>query len=187
MFGLTIPVMIWRNPIASAVFLGLSMGLLLASQISPRLTLAVHWIYVVMITGVIVYQLVIGEPSLAFILPANITGALYLSRMLTMTTPASVLIDALVKATRPLDRIGFNSQKFGLAVAIMVRSVPYLMSTVDGIRQAARARGQERHVVGVITPAVICAVAYARRTGEALEARGLGYEDDAEGRGEDDG
>ena len=40
-------------------------------------------------------------------------------------------------------------------------------------RDAARARGKDRNPALLLTPAVVGAVAYAERTGEALHARGL--------------
>ena len=42
------------------------------------------------------------------------------------------------------------------------------------VGDAARARGLERSVRARTIPVVLSAVAYARRTGDALAARGLG-------------
>ena len=105
---------------------------------------------------------------------ANLLGCLYLSRALTMTRPAPVLVDALVSATKPLERLGFPSERFGLAVALMLRSIPYLVGLFGDVRTSARARGLERNWFALLTPAVVGAVAYAQRTGDALVARGLG-------------
>jgi len=41
-------------------------------------------------------------------------------------------------------------------------------------RDAARARGLDRDPRAVVVPAAVRAVGHARRTGEALAARGLG-------------
>jgi len=114
-------------------------------------------------------------------LAVNLYACLLLSRVLTLTTPAPVLIDALGRVARPLDwaplrRHGLSSARFALAVALMIRSIPYLVGLFGDVRDAARARGLERHWLARVAPVVIGAVAYAHRTGDALMARGLGDE-----------
>ncbi|HET7414781.1 MAG TPA: hypothetical protein VFI97_03695, partial [Arthrobacter sp.] len=42
------------------------------------------------------------------------------------------------------------------------------------VRDAAKARGLERNPRALLVPVVINAVAYAKQTGDALAARGLG-------------
>ena len=66
-----------------------------------------------------------------------------------------------------------------LAVAVLVRSIPYVIASFGEVRDAARARGLDRNPLASVTPVVIQAVAYARTTGDALMARGLGDEDDS--------
>ena len=58
-------------------------------------------------------------------------------------------------------------------MALMIRSIPFLAGALSDARDAARARGVDRNPVVLLTPAVLGAVAYAQRTGEALHARGL--------------
>ena len=94
--------------------------------------------------------------------------------MLTLTTPTPVLMDALVHMLRPLRPLGVNPDQVALAVALMIRSIPHLLGTVDDARMAARARGLQRNPARLLTPVVIGAVAYAERSGEALAARGIG-------------
>ena len=55
----------------------------------------------------------------------------------------------------------------------MIRSIPFLAGAVQDARDAAWARGRSRNPAALLTPAVVGSVAYAQRTGEALEARGL--------------
>jgi biotin transport system permease protein len=62
----------------------------------------------------------------------------------------------------------------GLAIAVMVRSVPLLLDTFDQVRQAAQARGRDRNLFALITPVVVRAVGQAQAVGAALAARGLG-------------
>jgi biotin transport system permease protein len=85
-----------------------------------------------------------------------------------------VLLDAVVAAARPLRWVGLSPERFGLAVSVMLRSVPYLAGAFGDVRDAARARGLERNPMAHLTPVVVRAVGYAQATGDALAARGLG-------------
>jgi biotin transport system permease protein len=100
--------------------------------------------------------------------------ALWVSRLVVMTTPAPVLIDALIQATRPLARFGFKPERFGLAVLVMLRSIPYLAGSFEQAGQAVQARGLRGLWGSRATQVVVRAVAYAVRTGDAMAARGLG-------------
>lgn len=155
-----------------------SVILLVASRVPARYAFKVGWVLGLMLAAIAGYQVVFGNPELGVTLSLNLLGCLYLSRIVTMTTPAPDLMEGLVAATRPLDRLGFNSERFGLAVALMLRSVGYLLGSFADVQDAVRARGQERNLFAQVSPVVINAVGYARRTGEALHARGLGDDDD---------
>lgn len=151
-----------------------SVVLLAATRLPARYTLRLGWAFSLMLAAIGGYHLLFGAPVLGLTLAVNLVGCLYLSRVLTLTTPTPVLVDALVRVTRPLERLGFSSERFALVVALMLRSVPFLVGSFSDVQDAARARGQDRNIFAQITPVVISAVGYARRTGEALQARGLG-------------
>ncbi len=157
---------------------GLAAALLLLARVPPRLAFWLGWGFSMMVLAIASYQFIVGQPLDGVMLGANLVGALWLTRVLTYTTPASVLIDALISVTTPLRRFGFPSERFGLAVAVMMRSIPYLVGSFSTVRDAARARGLERNWFARVTPVVVNAVAYAQRTGDALTARGLGDEED---------
>jgi biotin transport system permease protein len=100
--------------------------------------------------------------------------ALYASRMLTVSTPEAVLVDALITAAGCLRVFGVRPEPVGLAVGIMVKSIPMLLDSLTLIRQAAAARGRGSNVFAIMGPFVVRAVGYAQATGAALAARGLG-------------
>ena len=77
-----------------------------------------------------------------------------------------------------LARFGADPERFSLTVALMLRSIPYVIGAFADVRDAARARGLERNLLARSLPVVIATVGYARATGEALAARGLGDPDD---------
>ncbi len=158
-----------------------SLGLLaaalaiVASTRAPlRLAWGLPWGVVLLLAVLAVYHVVSGQWELAVTIVSAMLVALYASRLLLLTTPMPVLVDSLVNAARPLRRLGLDPERFGLAVAIMVRSVPFVAGAFVDVRDAARARGLERNPVALVAPVVVSTVAFARTTGEALAARGLG-------------
>lgn len=93
--------------------------------------------------------------------------------IVTATTPVERMLDAAAAAARPLRR-WVEPEVAALAVAILLRSVPWVAGALGDVRDAARARGLERSPRAVVLPFVLHVVAYARATGDALAARGLG-------------
>ena len=113
-------------------------------------------------------------PATAVEVTGSIVVCVAAARLLTLTTPLHELLDGLGSLVRPLRRFGADPERFALALALMVRSIPYLFGSAGEMRQSAMARGLERSPRALAVPVVIRAVAYAQQTGEALEARGLG-------------
>lgn len=105
---------------------------------------------------------------------ADLVTAVLAASVVTATTPADRMLDAVARAVRPLRRFGASPETVGLAVALMLRAVPALARTAADSRDAARARGLGRSPRALLVPAAVRAVGRARLTGEALAARGLG-------------
>ena len=120
------------------------------------------------------YNLLSGTPGRGVNAAAVFLTAIYVSRLLTTTTPGGELVDALITGLRPLRVLGLSPERAGLAIAVMLRSIPVLLDTFGQVRQAAMARGRERRWFSLGTPVVIRAVGHAQATGAALAARGLG-------------
>ncbi|MDR1432082.1 MAG: energy-coupling factor transporter transmembrane protein EcfT [Propionibacteriaceae bacterium] len=129
------------------------------------------WLTAALLLG---YQALLGKPLTGVVIAANLVMAIYAARILTMTTPGSALVDALVRGLGWLRAFGLDPERIGLAVALMVRSLPVLLDSFNQVRDAARARGRERSYFALVTPVVVRAVGYAQATGQALAARGLG-------------
>lgn len=117
-------------------------------------------------------------PWVAWQVVAAILATVLASNVATATTPVDELLDGLAALVRPLERFGADPERFSLTVALMLRSLPFLLGAFGDVRDAARARGLERNLLARSLPVVIATVAYARATGEALAARGLGDPED---------
>ena len=172
--ALTLPAFLVRLWWVTVICLVIAGILVLATRLGLRRGLGLPRGVIALLAVLAVFQGITATWLAGFVLIGNLVLAIWASRLIVMTTPTPVLIDALVTVARPLRVIGLSPQRFGLAIAIMLRSIPYLMGEFTTIRQAARARGLERHLFGQITQVVIKAVAYGQTTGDAIAARGLG-------------
>lgn len=108
----------------------------------------------------------------------NILLCVVAASLLTATTPLHRLLDGVVSLARPFRRFGADPERFALTIAIMLRSIPFIAGAFSDVRDSARARGLERNPRALVLPVFITTVAYARYTGEALAARGLGEPED---------
>lgn len=113
------------------------------------------------------------DPAMAAEVLLTVVTALLATRVLLETTPLPELLDGLVRLLSPLRLMGADPERIGLAIQIMLRSIPFLTGVLDDLRDAAAARGARLGPVGLAAPLVISAVAHGQRTGEALAARGL--------------
>ena len=169
---LTVPPLVLQQPWSTGVGLVLVVLCLLTTALPLRATLLLPVALLALLLVLAVFQVLIGQPTLAFVVPGNMLLAVLAARLLIVTTRASVLIAALVAAA---ERVPFvDGERFGLSVGIMLRSIPFLTGAFYDVRDAARARGLERHWSARITPVVVRAVGFAQATGDALAARGLG-------------
>lgn len=170
--SLTLAALFVQQPWVTAGSLLLTLACLVTTGLPVRVTLAVPWSLVVFLAVLAVFQLLVGQPEAAFVVPGNVLQAVLAARLILCTTPATVLVDALVRAA---DRLPFvDGERFGLTVGVMLRSIPFLMGAFYDVRDAARARGLERHWLARLSPVVVRAVGFAQATGDALAARGLG-------------
>ncbi len=174
MLTLSLPALVLQTWPVTLGLLTLTVVLFMSSGIAPARILRIGWAMWLILGLLAAYQLVVLNPVAAVVVPGNLLLAVLAARLLTLTTPTPELLNALIVALRPIRFVGLNPERVALAVALMIRSIPYLLGLFDDARDAARARGAERNVVALLMPMVLGSVAHAERTGEALAARGLG-------------
>ncbi|RLY94924.1 ABC transporter permease [Kocuria tytonicola] len=128
------------------------------------------WFLVLLLSG---YHLLTAGPARAADVVLSLLAVVALSRLLLTTTELPRLVDGLVVVCSPVRLLGADPERIGLAVSLMIRSVPWLFGVLSTLRDAAAARTVSPRATQLVTPAVIATVDYAHRTGEALAARGL--------------
>ena len=165
----------WR--ISAAILVALS-GLFLASRAGvKRLWGAIRPLVPVLLVIGLFQWWQLGAPTSARIV-LNILLCVVAASLLSATTPVQRLLDGVVQLVRPFRKFGADPERFALTIGIMLRSIPFIAGTFADVRDSAKARSLERNPRALVLPVFITSVAYARQTGEALAARGLGEAED---------
>ena len=176
MLALSIPALVLQQWPLTVSSLMATVLLLFSSGIGLVRALRIGWVMWLLLAALTAYHLVVLNPGAAVVQPGNLLLAILAARLLTLTTSTPELLSALASALRPLRFIGLKPDSIALMVALMIRSIPYLIVVcVRRHRRTPRTgRGAERNPVALLVPVVLGAVAHAERTGEALAARGIG-------------
>ncbi|UYM07781.1 energy-coupling factor transporter transmembrane component T family protein [Solicola gregarius] len=173
---LGIAVTVVRGPLSALAFLMLSVAIAAAGRIGVRRSLRTLRSLLVVLVLLGGYQWWQRGWPVAVEVVADLVCLVLAATVVTATTPMDALLDAFVRACRPLRRLGANPDRIGLAMALMVRAVPGLLDIARETRDAAKARGLERNPRALLVPMTLRTVGRARTTGEALAARGIGDE-----------
>jgi biotin transport system permease protein len=164
--------------LVSAAVLAVMCGLFLLSGAGlKRLAHSVWLVTPILVAIGAVQWWQLGGPVAARIV-LNVLVCVVAASVLTVTTPVQALLDGVVALSKPFKRFGADPERFALTIAIMLRSLPFIAGAFSDVRDSARARGLERNPRALVLPVFITTVAYARQTGDALAARGLGDAED---------
>ena len=116
-----------------------------------------------------------GQPALAVVL--RLVALVAFAHLVTATTRASAVQDALVAGLRPFERLPFvSAEKTGLALAITLRSLPRLAASLAELREAQAARGLAVSPLRLLVPLVARTLRDARDVADAIDARSWGAE-----------
>jgi len=171
---LGVAVMVLRGPIGALALLVLALAATAVARVPVRATLVGLAPVLAGVAGLAAFQWWQQGAAVAIEVSADLLTLVVAAGVVTATTPADRMLDALERAARPLRHVGLRPEILALSVALMLRTVPALLATMGEVRDAARARGLERDLRALLVPAAVRTVARARATGEALAARGLG-------------
>jgi biotin transport system permease protein len=114
---------------------------------------------------------VAGWESAAVVLTRLLT-LLLLAGLVTLTTRAEALVDAVETALGPLRPLGVRPERVGMVAMMTIRFVPVIAEQAAAVRAARRARGVEHGLVFVV-PLLIRTLRMADQLAQALDARGV--------------
>ncbi|MGY3766298.1 energy-coupling factor transporter transmembrane component T family protein [Vagococcus vulneris] len=107
---------------------------------------------------------------------------IFMSTLLTLTTPPLSLADAIEYILRPLKVVKFPAHEISLMLSIALRFVPTLMDETEKIMNAQRARGVDfgegnlmqkmKAIVPLLIPLFVSSFNRAEDLATAMEARG---------------
>ncbi len=163
--------------VVPAIALGVFCLLFLCTGAGVRRLASAVWPVIPVLAAIGAFQWwQLGGPVAARIV-FNVLVCVVAASVLTASTPVQVLLDGVASLARPFRRFGADPERFALTIAVMLRSIPFIAGAFADVRDSARARGLEHNPRARVLPVFITTVAYARQTGEALAARGLGEPD----------
>ena len=120
-----------------------------------------------------VFQVVVDGWERAVVVVGGMAGLVLLAALVSLTTRTTALVDAVVRAVRPLRRLGVDPERLGLLVALGIRSVAVIVELAREVRQAQLARGATASPIAFVAPLVLRTLRHADRLAEALVARGV--------------
>ena len=109
----------------------------------------------------------------AVAITGGIAVLVWAAALVTLTTPTMALVDAVVRACRPLRRFGVDPERVGLTLLLGIRCVPLVAGIAAEVREAQIARRATSSVRAFAVPLIVRALREADALGEALVARGV--------------
>lgn len=166
LFHLDTPAPLALAALATAA-LPLSCGLPFALT-SARL-LRPLWPFVLIVA---LWHLWLGDPGGGATVLLRLAAAVAAANFVTMTTRLSDMLAVIAWLARPLAAFGLQPRTLALAVALVIRFIPVMLTRADQITAAFRARSPRRPGWRVLVPTVLAALDDASQVAEALRARG---------------
>lgn len=166
---------------ADPLWLAAGLAAVLALFGLARLSLALAWrqwrpiLFVLMVLAAaqFFYTGWVGAVSVAL----RLSSLVLLAALVSLTTKASDMIEAIRRAVSPLAYLGISPTRIGLVISLALRFIPLIAAQLEEVREAQRARGLERNVLALIIPLMVRVLKMATEIGDAIEARSFDPDD----------
>jgi len=132
------------------------------AQIRPVL-----WVLAILFAA----QLWLVDLTAALLLVLRFAALILAASLVTLTTRTTDLVAVIERALSPLARLGFDVGKVSLAISLAIRFIPAVGAIVEEVREAQRARGQDRSIVALAVPVIVRLLKMADEIAEAIDAR----------------
>ncbi|ONM46196.1 energy-coupling factor transporter transmembrane component T family protein [Nocardia donostiensis] len=163
-----------RTPIQVVIVGTVVAGLFALAGVSWRVVLAQLRPMVWMLLVIGVFQVLTASLDRAVVVCGLLLISVALAALVTLTTRVTEMLDAVTRALRPLRKVGVDTERIGLMLALAIRCVPVLAGIVRDVAEARRARGMQWSMTALVTPVLVRALRTADDMGDALAARGVG-------------
>jgi biotin transport system permease protein len=126
----------------------------------------------VFVAVVMVWHVVIADPLSGLEISARLVACVGLANLVTMTSRLDDMLAVCEWLLAPLQRVGLDARRLGLAVALVIRFTPSLAEKGARLGEAWRARSARRPGWRIVAPFALIAIDDAEHVSEALRARG---------------
>lgn len=126
------------------------------------------WIVLV----VFLFQLYARDLAFAAATSLRFLALLLLASLVTLTTPASAMIETLTRSLSWLRWLGLHPAKVSLGLSLALRFIPVVAAIAGEVREAQKARGLDGSVLALAVPVMIRTLKMADEIAEAIDARG---------------
>jgi biotin transport system permease protein len=127
------------------------------------------WPFVLIVA---LWHLFTGDLSGGAVVILRMAAAVAAANFVTMTTRLSDMLAVIETLLSPLRRVGLKSRPLALALALVLRFIPVMLTRIEAITLAFRARSPRRAGWRILMPATLAALDDAERVADALRARG---------------
>ncbi|MTI44265.1 biotin transport system permease protein [Roseibium hamelinense] len=107
-----------------------------------------------------------------FVVVLRLIVMVLLANFVSITTRMDDMMDAVMPLFVPLKWLGGSPRTIALAVALVLRFVPVLMTVYGGLSESYRARGGKQGSWRLIAPFALQSLRLSENVAEALSARG---------------
>jgi len=167
---LLLPIGDWRILAAALAMIAVVYASLGAASIERLKTLRPLLPLLLIVGGL---QAASGGLDVGAVVTIRLLALLLLAELVSMTTSTTAMIDAMAPLLRVLRPFGVNPRKVALAVALVLRFVPMLLTRWRAREEAWKARSSRRLPLQLVAVFVADIFQLADRVAEALDARGF--------------
>ncbi|EJT03362.1 energy-coupling factor transporter transmembrane protein EcfT [Rhizobium sp. CCGE 510] len=126
------------------------------------------------IAVVALFNLIFNPWHEALVPLLRLTALTLFAATVTATTSITAFIDEVTALARPLERTGWvQADDIGLALGLVLRFVPEIVTRYQAIREAHRARGLKVRPTSLLAPLIILTLKDADNIAAAIDARGI--------------
>ncbi|MEQ8964690.1 MAG: energy-coupling factor transporter transmembrane protein EcfT [Azospirillaceae bacterium] len=162
------------DPLPVAGALAVVAGLYALARIPARVALAQIRPVLLVLAVIFAAQALLDHWTTGLLVVLRFATLIALAALVTLTTRASAMIEALERGLAPLRHLGLDPAKIGLALSMALRFIPVIAGITREVREAQRARGLDRSIVAVAVPVLLRTLKMADDIAQAMEARGYG-------------
>ncbi len=143
------------------------------ARIPARVALMQLWPMRWLIVVVAAFQVWLAGPERAVMVCGTLLLTVAVAALVTLTTRVTEMLDVCRRLLQPLRRWGVDPDRAGLLLALTLRCIPLMVTIVNAVMEARKARGTGFSLRAIAVPTIVRALRAADQLGEALIARGV--------------